>query len=305
MVGVQISHKSFLDAIPLLKEDKVGTVVFSINSGGGYLAELAPMHRAFQEYMKNFRTVAWIESAISAACMSPWVLPEFYMRPKAALGGNTGWSGALVAVKGRQLEQVLIDMEEISRKAGRDPKIMRAMQILEPLSANISEDGTVTFYQDETSGSVKLNPANQILTLDAVTATRVGVAKGIAGSREELAQAMKIAEPVWAGQKASEYVDRFIREADRIEKGVLATAVKYQIAVQAATQLANNPDDPRFGAELGVARSTLAELRKQVRLNPNFQFHLAGNFGALLDDRWFNGQEENLQRLARRRGGGR
>ena len=108
MVGLQVNADSFRRAIPLLEKDHTDLVVIRVKSGGGALSELAKFHEVFEkEYKPKFRVVAWIESAISAAAMSPWVIEEMYFYPQGNIGACTGWHGDLVAVKGMQLEMIL------------------------------------------------------------------------------------------------------------------------------------------------------------------------------------------------------
>src|SRR5690606_38032767 len=110
-VGIQISADAWKRAVPLLEKDNVTDVIVRINSGGGLLAELGKFNEVYEkEYKPRFRTVAWIESAISCAAMSPWVLEEFYFLPEGNIGACTGWSGRLSAVKGLELEMVLLQM---------------------------------------------------------------------------------------------------------------------------------------------------------------------------------------------------
>ncbi|MFT3686915.1 MAG: hypothetical protein QM783_18670 [Phycisphaerales bacterium] len=299
-VGVTISASAFENAMPMLLKDKVDTVVIRIQSGGGYVLEEARFWETFRKYKTKFRLVAWVESAISAAAMSPWVISEFYMMPEGNIGACTGWSGNLVAVKGPELLIHLKDMEDISVEAGRDPKIMRSMQIMEPLSYNVDENGHVTFFQDATSGKFLLNRPGQILTLNSKQAIDCKFAAGIASTPEELFKVMGLNEAVIAGKEASKYIDDFMLEAHKIDKQVGELALNYRMALGAAQQLSRS-NDPRFAVELGKAKQFLAQIHKWVGLNPNFSFHLAGGFGVpRLTPEWFAQQDDIIKTLAAR-----
>jgi hypothetical protein len=295
-VGAEISAASFERAIPMLKRDHVTDVVIRVNSGGGLLAELAPFHKVFGEYKTSFRTVVWVESAISCAAMSPWILEEFYMLPNGNIGACTAWGGALKAVQGWPLDQLLIDMEEISKKANRDPKIMRAMQIQEPLSATIDPvTGNVQWFQD-TSGEKLLNPPGQILTFNSVDAVKYKFAKAIAADKEQLASAMlgQGVEFVWAGREAADYIDNQMRTNDKANKEAIEVVVKYVRAIQEAASI---QDREERGAAVGRAKRMLNQLESWVKQNPNQQFLLGGYVGALLDREWFVIQRERLKEL--------
>jgi hypothetical protein len=304
-VGVTISAQAFKDAIPKLEADKVDVVVVRINSGGGLLAEMQPFQDLFEyEYERKFRTVGWVQSAISCAAMSPWTLNEFYMSPEGNIGACTGWSGNLVAMKGIGLEQVIAQMERASAAGGRDSRIMRSMQIQEPLSANVDEFGNVEFFQDYTSGSIKLNPPGQILTLNAVDAVRVKFARGVAASLPELMTVMGINEWELAGQKASEFIDDGMRRMHAIYTSSGSHATRFVLAVNAASALRGEENRTERNREVGIARRALEELEKNVRVNPNFRFML--NFPTFpgvtedsMTDEWFRQMDRQLRRIAR------
>jgi hypothetical protein len=293
MVGREISVKSWRDAIPLLEKDGVTVVVVRVNSGGGLGLEVGKFIDLFHnEYKKKFRTVAWIESAISAAAMSPYVLEEMYFMPEGNLGACTGWYGQLQAVKDLPLEQMLFQMEKASEMAGRFPGIMRSMQVLDaPLSYTIDkETGEVHWFQD-TSGENVLNDGKHILTLNAVDAVKCRFARGIAATLDELMQQMGISEWVLAGQEASDLIDQTMIKADATTKHLQEMLVKYQIAVQAAQSLAGPDNKARRGAEVGRARNILNQIRAALRVNPNFEFLYN------LPQEWFEEQERLLKRL--------
>jgi len=291
-VGIQISADAWKRAVPMLEKDGVTDVVVRINSGGGLLAELAKFNEVYeQEYKPKFRTVAWIESAISCAAMSPWVLEEFYFMPDGNIGACTGWSGRLSAIKGVQLEMVLYQMEEASRKGKKDPKIMRAMQIQEPLSATIDErTGQVTWFQDVTSGEYVVNPEGQVLTMTANEAVKLKFGKAVAATPDELARAMGYEEYVWAGKEATDFIDNNMRDNDKADKNWQVAAEKYQRTVGVAAQI---QDRQRRGAEVGIARRHLNEMKRLFSGNPNFGWMYLPN------EEWFQEQEELLKRLMR------
>ncbi|MBY0262859.1 MAG: hypothetical protein K2Q20_10975 [Phycisphaerales bacterium] len=290
MVGVQVSARAFQEALPKLKEQKVDVVVVRVNSGGGYGLEVPKFNQLFEkEYKPNFRTVAWIESAISAAAMSPWVIEEMYFMEKGNIGACTGWSGALVAVKGVGLEISLADMEVASKLGKKDPKIMRAMQIMAPLSYDIDASGNVVWRQDAL-GKTVLNLPDRVYTMTASEAVASGFGRGIANTKEDLARAMGLQEVEWVGQDISKAIDDNIRENDRIEKRNGESFARYQTAMGLAQGL---QDKQRRGQQISIARRALEEIRRFVRTNPNFMFH----FGVNLSPEWFQAQEEELKRL--------
>ena len=115
----------------MLEEEKIDIVVFRFYSGGGLLLEIQPLSDIIQsKYKKKFHSVAWIESAISAAAMTAHTFNDIYFTSQANYGACTGFAGSLDRpVVGIELEEVLAMMEKISDRGGHDTRIMRAMQI--------------------------------------------------------------------------------------------------------------------------------------------------------------------------------
>ncbi len=289
-VGTVISAKSWRDAIPLLERDKVTDVVVRINSGGGYLAELEPFHELYEkDYKSRFRTVAWVESAISAAAMSPYPIEEFYFMPSGTLGACTGFRGAYEAVKGVELEEYIIAMERASRLGNRSPFIMKAMQVSVPLSCNIDDQtGAVTWFQD-LSGAYIVNPGEKILTLTANEAVKFRFAKAIAATQDDLARAMGYTEWEWAGKQAARSIDDHLRANDANSKRFTHYFDLYQINLEAAQALPEGTTPRR--AQVGIARKHLEEMKKAVRINPNI-----GTINGVPAD-WFTEQDELLKDL--------
>ncbi|MCC6971988.1 MAG: hypothetical protein IT434_17390 [Phycisphaerales bacterium] len=316
MVGMQMAAKPLKDAIPLLEKDGVNVVVIKVKSGGGFLLEIQRISDVIhKEYKQKFRTVAWIESAISAAAMSSHCLEEIYFMPNGNYGACTGWSGALQAMKGRGLEATLLMMEEISARGGHPKEIMRAMQIsgrdevlseleIEPPSGKLSADidpvtGKVTWYQDH-SGKHILNPlANiDILTFSAPDAERFKFSRGTAATKEELAKLMGYQEIEWVGKPkkgyawpvsdAEEMQIKWRADITEAQARLNEYFQKYGVAVQTAQSMQNRADRAAWVAK---ARGALDFLRQLVKRFPNIGF-LQG-----IDDNWFRDQEELLRQL--------
>ncbi len=112
MVGMYMTSYALEQALPLIEKeignDLSGVVVLRVSSGGGALLEIQKISDVIHnQYKRKFRTVAWIESAISAAAMSAIAIEEIYFTPQGNFGACTGYSGRLNAVKGIDLEEVL------------------------------------------------------------------------------------------------------------------------------------------------------------------------------------------------------
>ena len=290
MVGRAIVSASWRKVIPMLEKDNVDTVVVRINSGGGYTAEMMPFNQIFQfEYKPRFRTVLWVESAISCAAMSPWPIEEIYMTPGGNIGGCTEWYGNLQLSDPVSQETRLAEMEQASAWAKRSPFIMRSMQIREPLSCTVNEDGSVDWFQD-LSGKIVVNPFGEVLTLSPNLAVQTKFAKGIAATTEELMELMGISEYVVAGQEATKYIDNNMRDCHNTFTRIQELDSRYARAVQAAASIQDR--NLRMG-EIGVARGALRDMQRWMSVNPNFVWILNR------PPQWFRQQEDILRELSR------
>jgi hypothetical protein len=305
MVGLFITAKSLRETIPQLEKDKVTDVVLRINSGGGMLLEIEPLSDLIQnEFKPRFRTVAWIEWAISAAAMTAHAIPEIYMTRGGAYGACTGWHGALVAVKDRQLEDVLALMENISARANRDPKIMRSMQIMDPLSATIDANGDVHWYQNEESGEYKVNRKGKVLCFNSVEAAKYRFSKGTADTIDELAKAMGYQEVEWVGVKkpgvawpvckADELLQAFRNQTFEDQERTREYMITYQQAVELARAQQEKKDRGKF---INIASKELDKIEAMVKNNPNLGLMLAGDPDRVKE--WVEEQRRILRELAK------
>jgi hypothetical protein len=313
MVGIYMTQHALKQMIPII-EGEMGNsrtaggdrvVVLRFASGGGYTLEVPRMSDTLhEEYKPRFRTVAWIDSAISAAAMTAHNLEEIYFTPQGNYGGATQWSGDLVASKGRSLEEVLFRAEKISARGGHDPLIMRAMQIFQPLSATIDDTGRIRFFPD-LSGEIMVNRENEILTLNEATAKRIQLSRGTASTVEELARLMNYQEFQWVGtqernipwpvSRAERWNLRYREQVARDEDNFNRYVASYQMNIQAAQQ---EPVETR-GRFVNRAREALNQIKAMIRNNPNFQLFTLGMFDAQYAE-WLEQQERLLRDLMRR-----
>ncbi|MFG0326526.1 MAG: hypothetical protein ACF8SC_04560 [Phycisphaerales bacterium JB037] len=302
MVGIYMTANSLKRAKELLKEEQVDVVVMLINSGGGALLEIQPLSDTIEyEFKPEFHTVAWIQSAISAAAMTAHCLEDIYFMTRGNYGACTGWFGNLTAVKDRDLEEVLYMMEKISARGKHDPKIMRSMQIMEPLSASVDDGGNVTWYQSE-EGEYLVNPADRILTFNSQQAEKFGFSSGTADTIEELTPLLGYSELEWVGErvpglpypvsKAEKYLREFRAQAYEDQTRFNEYVDRYQTSIAMAQGM---PREDR-GPFVNKARQALRLMVKMVKNNPNFalfQFNMSPD---QFDD-WVEEQEQLLRDL--------
>lgn len=306
MVGLFMTAEALKRAIPLLEDEGVTDVVFRVNSGGGALLEIQKLSDVIQnEYKPKFRVVAWIESAISAAAMTSHCIEEIYFMPQGNYGACTGWFGALTAVKGRELEEVLYMMEKISARGKHDPQIMRSMQIMEPLSCTIDDSTGEVHWYNNLDGQYIVNPKERILTFNASDAVKYKFAKGIASSIDELAKLMGYNEYVFVG-KPTAGVAYPVSRAEQLQRDFRnrtfddqSRTRQYQVEYVGAIQAAQATPLADRGKFVAKARRALDQIRAMVKNNPNFALFVFGMSQDRFKD-WLNEQEELLKDLMKR-----
>lgn len=306
MVGIYMTAKAIKDAVPLLLRDKVDVVVFRINSGGGLGLEVQRLSDVIEyDYKPHFRVVAWIESAISAAAMTAHCIPEIYFTPEGNYGACTGFrsGGSWVAIKDRELEESLFEMEKISARGNHPKEIMRSMQIMEPLSCDIDANGSVKWYNNE-QGQYLVNPKGRILTFNSQTAAKYKFSSGTAKTLEELAAAMGLSEVEWVGvkkpgilwpvSKAEAMQMEFRNKVEKDQKQLNEYWFTYQNSISVAQ---SQPKEKR-GAWVGKARNALDKIKSMVKTNPNFALL---TFGKLPSEwaEWVADREQELKDLMR------
>lgn len=295
MVGMYMTAHSVRQTIPMLEKAGVTDVVFRVQSGGGALLEIQKMSDLIHnEFKPRFRTVGWINYAISAAAMSVHCLEEHYFTPNGAYGACTAWFGQLSAVSGRQLDEVLFQMEKISDRGGHDHRLMRSMQIMDPLSATIDSNGDIEFFQD-LSGEIIVNPENRILTLTASQAEQIKFSGGTASTVDELAKLMGYTEYEFIGDvtPGSAYP---VNEADQFLQGFREQVAnderrtnEYMQSYERAFALAQGAAPEQRGKFIGRARSALKNIERMVGNNPAFMLFV---FNITTEDAWEEWLEE-------------
>jgi hypothetical protein len=311
MVGIYMTAYALQQMRPMLEEevgnDGTGIVVLRINSGGGALLEIQKLSDEIHKvYKEKFRTVGWIDSAISAAAMTGIALEEIYFTHRGNFGACTGYRGRLDAMKGIELERVLIMMQQISARGGYDPLIMRAMQISVPLSATRGADGKMQFFPDETSGEFIVNRKGEILTLNPESARKIDFSRGTASTLDELTKAMGYQELDWVGEdvpgslypisKAEKWNIAYRVKAKTDEDRTQEYFTNYTLNVNAAASEQTREGRGRF---VGRARVALDKIREMVRNNPNFMIFALNIEDEAEYKEWLAREEKRLRDLMR------
>lgn len=296
MVGTHMNASALRRSIDSLEGEDIDVVVLVITSGGGFVSEITLLSDVIHKEIKpKYRVVAWIETAISAACMTAWNCEEIYMTKQGNIGGAVAFTtnpetGKSVALEGDDLEMMLRMGEKISKRGKRDPLILRSMQMFTPLSCDIDQYGNVKWFSNA-QGEFLINPANRILTFNSLVAEKFGISKATADTKEELMLRMGINEWVESGLEAHEGMLKFLKNVDIFEKRINALWAEYQMALQ----LAGGGDEELRKRGIGRARKALSKMRGLVRRAPSFEEY------TIFTPEWFAQRDQELRDLGRGR----
>lgn len=249
-------------------------VVLHINSGGGALIEIQKLSDVIQDKIKpKYQVVAWIESAISAAAMTAYTVEDIYFMSKGNFGAATGFfmqGNRAQAVEGRELEEVIFMMERIAARGGHPPIVMRAMQVEQELSADIDENGVVTWRPD-LDGQYIVNPKGRILTFNSQDAMRYKFAKGVADTKDQLMRLI-VGDTEWVevGQEAEAYQREFRDNVFAAQVEIGALQARMNLEIQAAQSARTQEERNRH---IGAARRHLSQVRSWVRRAPSLEVY--------------------------------
>jgi hypothetical protein len=284
MVGPSMNAAALRESVKKIEDEEPDILVLEIDSGGGFLSEVKPLSDVIEKFLKpKYRVVVWVDSAISAAAMTAITSEEIYFQSKGNLGAATAYSGEGKAVKGEELELILRMMEDISRRGDHNPLVVRAMQIRMDLSSDIDDDGRVT-WRDDLNGKYIVSTRDRILTLNAIDAVKYKFARGVADSRNELAEMLGSSEWVEVGQKADKYQQDF---RENVQRGEVDTAKVLGLFNMSLSR-----------GQVGQAQRYLGRLRSWARRAPSLVQYGSSERGVPpLTREYFRFLEEQLEQV--------
>ncbi|TVQ81241.1 MAG: hypothetical protein EA380_02180, partial [Phycisphaeraceae bacterium] len=142
---------------------------------------------------------------------------------------------------------------------------MRAMQVYMDLSADIDEQGRIT-WRNDLKGEHIVNTKTRILSMDSIQAVRFGIAQGVAQTKEELAKAMGLTEWVEVGHAADEYQQEFRRNVGTAQVRINELFARMNAAINAA---GSAPNQREYDRQISQALRFLNEIRSWLRRAPS------------------------------------
>ncbi len=308
-VGVDITAANLERLMPCLEEDlgECGEriVLLRVCSGGGVWSEVEPIVKVLEEYKKRWRVVCWNDKAIGTAAMAVHCVPEHIFAPAGIYGAATGWMSCMARTQPFSLADTLRSMERISFLGGHDHRLMRSMQIQQPLSCTRGDDGLVRWFADETTGTLLVNREAEILCLNSATAEQCGFSKGTTDSVDDVGRLLckegvewvgEIVDGVaWPGCMAEQKNVEFRRGARVAEEAMQIAFRDYQRAAANAYGTARIDRGPF----VEHARSCLSKMRDFAREHEPMALLELGCRSAAEVNVWFAREGKRLLELMR------
>ena len=169
------------------------TIIFEIDSPGGFLLSGENLAFAIADLPKDIRTVAWVpEQSLSAAAIIALACDEVYLAPDARIGDagplEIGEGGQFERAPEKILSVLRGTLKTLAEKKGRPPALLMAMadRNLKVYKVTNKKNGRVSYMSEdeihESNGDWVQGPivpeseADLLLTFDGERAHEVGIA---------------------------------------------------------------------------------------------------------------------------------
>ncbi len=191
MIGMETNADGLRKALSQASRRKIKHVVFTIDSGGGYVYDAVETLKVLKEFDDDLIYHALVEEgAISAASVYVAAADDIFVRPDARVGGAVAYSedntsgAAQVDAKFNSIWAAEIAARAESK--GFPPEIFNAMVVLE---AEVwVDDEHKVFASRPGGGAQQIDSKGTILTIRAGQMVQIGMAKEFDGELSELGE---------------------------------------------------------------------------------------------------------------------
>lgn len=304
VIGLHISADRLRSSLALIPEAQWPHVlILCVDSLGGALREVAPLADLIAQLQERGRVVVWVRQAWSAAALVALAAEERYMTSDAVIGGAVTVVRSRdsdSAVTGEDLATALKVGEEVARRGGVEPLVVRAMQTPTPLSVDVAADGRLSWRMDLLGARI-VNPAGEVLALTSRDAAELGVSRGTADDLEELLRLIDQTERGSDGQELGAVrwvrVGQAAADDQRACRDRMAAALERVVVLLPHVEMAMQhaaaaPDAQERDRQIARVRALLEEARRLVQESPAI-----GLYTACTPD-WLNARDAELRAVA-------
>ena len=198
VIGMHITGAYLKRCLTDAEARKVDVVILVMDSPGGFISEVDSLVNVIHSANKTQRIVIFVRSAISAAAITALACKEIYFTPQAIFGAATAYQKDAFGLPSAIAEKFQSVWRARARSAaaigGHNPLLAEAM-IDNQMELHIAKDskGKVTI-RNGSGGTKTITTKGKLLTLTAVEAKEVGLAKAIVVDYDQLGMEMQFKE---------------------------------------------------------------------------------------------------------------
>ena len=186
-VGGEAHVDTLAKCFNVASAQRASLVILHIDSDGGLVGMKEEILDLLREKKQEFRIVAYVTEANSAAAVIALICDEIVMAPQGVIGGcvpsSRGADGAPEVIA-KRLAAEYADVRAIAKEGGHNSLLAEAMINCDMvLSYNETEDGLELV---KGKGDMVIKGAGEILNLSAQEAATYALALGVAGSVDEI-----------------------------------------------------------------------------------------------------------------------
>lgn len=186
-IGTDVTVEGLRAGLQKAREARPQFVVLAIDSPGGNIAQMVEMIDLLTDASKEFKVVAYVKEAYSAAAVVAMTCPQVLMRPGSTIGATVPFritANGPQDVEAKFRSVIEARMRAAVAQGGHADLLIRGMSEMN-LELFLTEvDGKPVL---QTSGPGKIiKSKGQILTLTADEAVRCGLAAGVSADMTEL-----------------------------------------------------------------------------------------------------------------------
>tara|TARA_R110002111_G_C5964478_1_gene369768 strand:+ start:107 stop:1504 length:1398 start_codon:yes stop_codon:yes gene_type:complete len=192
MIGVETNANGLRKALHQAKRRKINHIVFTIDSGGGFVYDAVETLKVLKEFDEELTYHALVEEgAISAASVYVAAADDIFVRPDARVGGAVAYSedntSGATEVDAKFNSIWAAEIAARAESKGFPPEIFRAMVVLD---AEVWFDDENKVFASRPSGAnaQQIDSKGTILTIRAGQMVQIGMATEFTGEPNELGE---------------------------------------------------------------------------------------------------------------------
>ncbi len=215
-IGLFVTADQVQQSLKIAEKLKPSVIILEIDSPGGSTDECRKILTVLSKYQKDFRVVAYVKKAISAAAVITMSCKEIYVDERAVFGGALAFRmtpmGTPAAIN-EKMQSLWRATCRSAADAGEHQSLLVEAMVDQDLELSIvTKDGKPAVA--EGSSGTMLKRKGKLLTMTAKESVDCGLAKGKANDYDALAVKLEMSGWKSAGKEGENLYERYHKEMD-------------------------------------------------------------------------------------------